>query len=134
MTGYFDIEAAAADAAGKVNGEPLAETKVETKVTQKAAAEAVWLSSLLKQSIPNARILGFEYKLDNGMINVQRRATDLLEEVSALRVSSLELVRPLVFVGVGLGGTIIKQVGLCLYIYAWKYFQQQLMSQCRRCE
>ncbi|KAA8895133.1 hypothetical protein FN846DRAFT_894448 [Sphaerosporella brunnea] len=46
----------------------------------------------------------------SGTINLPRRATDLLDAICSVRTSTAKVTRPLVFVGSGLGGTIIKQV------------------------
>ena len=61
-----------------------------------------------------ARILEFEYLFTNEirMIDIHRRAQHLLYAVTACRseLAAVEQERPIVFIGVGFGGAIIKEV------------------------
>jgi len=91
----------------------------------------VWLRDLLPTRVPEPRVMTFGYTLDRDRINIKKRAIDMLEELNSKRRTNevraaldiyvldpwdsvltffQEITRPIVFVGHGVGGTIIKQV------------------------
>ncbi|KAF8248826.1 hypothetical protein K440DRAFT_545759, partial [Wilcoxina mikolae CBS 423.85] len=79
--------------------------------------EALWLSAILPNRIPNARVrvMSFGYRSNPrtglGLMDaagLRKIARDLLRELHDLRISDDNI--PIVFIGHNLGGVVIKEV------------------------
>lgn len=73
-----------------------------------------WLRDLLPKKLPNTRILSFSYnsrvQFSKSTSDILDFATQLLEQLLAVRRTQAEKARPIVFVCHSLGGIVFKQV------------------------
>ncbi|KAH0545483.1 hypothetical protein FGG08_000484 [Glutinoglossum americanum] len=73
-----------------------------------------WLEALLPAQIPGARVLTFGYDTRGGVISrtaVEEKARELLEALqSGMGFDKVQEHRPIVLMGVDIGGSIIKQI------------------------
>ncbi|TGZ78530.1 hypothetical protein EX30DRAFT_134938 [Ascodesmis nigricans] len=80
-----------------------------THTDQDNEKETFWPGEMLYNMFPNARRTGFEYSLSTERLDVRLAAMGLLKEIAGMRKTSEETVRPIVFIGHGLGGVVVKQ-------------------------
>jgi hypothetical protein len=73
-----------------------------------------WLRDLLPKKLPDTRILSFSYnsrvQFSKSTSDILDFATQLLEQLLAVRRTQAEKARPIVFVCHSLGGIVFKQV------------------------
>jgi hypothetical protein len=76
-------------------------------------SEKVWIRDFLEDEIPEARVFSFGWNaglFENSRADLRDVATQLLVRLDTIRSSDEEKVRPLLFLGHGIGGILIKQV------------------------